>query len=148
MLKQKLFLSIVFLAIVFSLVGCYSDVMVNHQLSLINKSEKSISILYSNGAETPITQNNVAFYITDRQVVQPDSTIDITILGNNNPWHQYIEEGKAKTLSLYVFEADTLKKYNNIYSMDDLVNQQKYLKLLTYSEIELQKTNWKLNFNN
>jgi len=145
-MKQNRLLPVVIVVIALNLVGCY-DVMVNSQLSLVNRSGRAVSILYSNGTQTPISENNVAYFTSDYQIAQPDSVIYITTLGNNNAWHKYIEESKTKTLSFYIFETDTLKKYNDVYSMDNLIKQHKYFKLLCYSENELKKTNWKIVLN-
>ena len=81
--------------------GCY-DVKVNHQLSITNKTNKEISILYSNDVNIGQKKNNVAFYISDRNVTKPDSSRDIIRLGGKDSWHDYIEEGGTKKLFLYV----------------------------------------------
>src|ERR1700761_3780653 len=120
--------------------GCY-DIKVNHQLSLTNKSNKEISILYSNDVNLGPNENNVAFYLSDQSATMPDSSREIIRLGGKDSWHNYIGEGRAKKLFLYVFETDTLKKYNNIYSMYELVNRHKFLKILAYSENSLNKIN-------
>ena len=125
--------------------GCY-DVKVNYDLSITNKSKMKISLLYSNHVQKNLTENNIAYYIRDDKIVKPDSSLDITILGGREAWHDYMEEGKTKRLFLYVFSTDTLTKYNNSFSIDDLVHQHKYLKLFNYSENDLNKTNWKIVF--
>ncbi|MGZ3813126.1 MAG: hypothetical protein ACXVB0_17585 [Mucilaginibacter sp.] len=106
----------------------------------------NISLLYSNHAENNLTENNIAYFIRDDQIVKPDSSLDITILGGRKAWHDYIEEGKTKRLFLYIFSTDTLIKYNHTLSIDDLVHQGKYLQLVNYSEKDLDKANWKLEF--
>ncbi len=103
-----------------------------------------ISFLYSNHVEGNLTENNIAYFISDYNIVKPDSSLKISILGGREAWHDYIEEGKTKRLFLYVFSADTLMKYNNLLSIDDLVHQHKYLKLFNYSENDLNKINWKI----
>ncbi len=103
-----------------------------------------ISFLYSNHVERNLTENNIAYFIRNDKIVKPDSSVEITILGGKEAWHDYIEEGKTKRLFLYVFSTDTLTKYNNLFSIDDLVHQHKYLKLFNYSENDLDKINWKI----
>ncbi len=144
-MKKIFFKFLIILIFCFSIYGCY-DVTVNRGLSITNKSDAKVSILYSNRVNKQLTENNIAYYISDENVIQPDSTYDITILGRNNPWHQYINEGKTKKLFLYVFNVDSLKKFEGVYSMDDLINQKKYLKVIKYSEEELNKINWKITF--
>lgn len=136
-----------FLLVIFSsLCGCY-DVTTNHQLSLTNKSNRNISILYSNLAEQPLTENNVAYYTNDRNVIYPDSCSEIIQLGGKNAWHNYIEKSQSKKLYIFIFETDTLKKYEGVYSMENFVNRHKYLKLFCYSEIDLNKIAWRITVN-
>lgn len=128
----------------FSLVGCIYD-QFNHQLSLTNTSKRTLSYLYTNFADRKdLTGNNVAAYIADWMIVKSDSTEYIAKPGGKNIWHNYIANGKNKKLYVYLFDTDTLKKYNGIYSMEDIVNQHKYLKLLSYSESDLNKINWQV----
>ena len=126
--------------------GCY-DVRTNHQLSLTNKSDRKISILYSNLSDKTLTENNVAYYTSDWNIIKPDSSNDIVKLGGKDAWHNYIDKNKTRKLFIYVFETDSLKKYDGIYSMEDIVNKHKYLKLLCYSESDLNKINWQITFN-
>lgn len=122
--------------------GCH---YINHMLEIHNGSKQKITVLHSNSI-TPSTTNNVAYYIADWTIINPDSTNTLTIGGKANAWHQYIEEGKDKKLYLFIFSVDTLKKYDDLYSMDQLSAMGKYLKVLKYSEPELIKTNWKVNY--
>jgi hypothetical protein len=136
---------------IFLVVICYffygcNDVRTNHKLSLTNKSDKKVSILYSNLVDKILTENNVAYYISDWNVIKPDSTYDIVKLGGKDAWHNFIEKSKTKKLLIYVFESDTLKKYDGVYSMEDIVGYHKYLKLLLYSEKDLDKIDWQITF--
>ena len=140
-MKKVLFWSLPSMCIYFC--SCY-DITANHQLSIINKTQKDIAVLYSNNISPVAKKNNVAFYLSDQSITRPDSTRDIIRLGGKDAWHNYIEEGKAKKLFLYVFDTDTLKKYNNVYSMYELVSQHRFFKLLTYSENYLNKVNWQV----
>jgi hypothetical protein len=125
--------------------ACY-DVTISHRLSILNMSDKKISVLYSNRANGRLTENNIAYFTSEENVIQPDSSFDITILGTKDPWHKYIDAGKTEKLFLYIFDIDSLKKFNNSYSMDDLINQKKYLKILSYSEKQLNEINWKIRY--
>ena len=125
--------------------GCY-DVTTNHQLSIKNESKKQLSILYSNTDANLKNENNIAFYTSDWNTIKPDSSRDIVILGGKDAWHDYIEKSKTKKVFIYLFETDTLKKYDGINSMDDMVNQHKYLKLFSYSEQELDRINWQIKY--
>jgi hypothetical protein len=69
------------------------------------------------------------------------------ISGGKDAWHYYIEKGRPKKLFIYIFDTDTLRKYNGSYSIDDIVGEHKYLKSLSYSEKDLDKIDWKITFN-
>lgn len=133
------------MAICYFFCGCY-DIKINHDLSVRNKSKMNISLLYSNHAEKILTENNIAYFVREDNIVKPDSSFDITILGGREAWHNYIEEGKTRRLFLYVFSTDTLTKYNNRFSINDLVQQGKYLKVFNYTEADLNKMNWEIVF--
>jgi hypothetical protein len=132
--------------LIFSVVigGCVMDYS-NSMLQIHNKSKQPITVLYSN-AINPSTENNIAYYIADDEIIKPDSVNTISKPGKQDAWHQYIEEGKDKHLYLFIFSVDTLKKYDDLYSMDQLSAMGKYLKVLKYSESELIKMNWKVNY--
>lgn len=106
----------------------------------------NISVLYSNRANEKLTENNVAYYIREDNVIAPGSSSDITTLGREDAWHNYIEEGKTKKLFFYIFNADSLKNFNNGNSMDELINQKKYSKLLEYTEKQLDEIHWKVTY--
>jgi hypothetical protein len=142
-MRKKTLLGLSLSCLYFFFCGCY-DVTVNHQLSITNKLNIDISILYSNDINPGPNENDVAFYLSNQSITKPDSSRDIIRLGGKHSWLDYIEEGKTKKLFLYVFESDTLEKYNNTYSMYELVSRHKFLKVLTYSEDNLDKINWRI----
>ena len=129
------------------LCSCY-DVRTNHMLSMKNNSNRIISILYSNKTAPDSNENNIAYYLSDQNLLKPDSSRNIIILGGENAWHNYIQKENAKRLFVYVFDVDTLRKYNGVYSINDLRNNHKYLKMHSYSEQELKNSNWRIDFKN
>jgi hypothetical protein len=137
--------SLIFLMVCSSLCGCY-DIMTNHQLSITNRSKQKISVLYSNFADKILTENNVAYYTADWNVIKPDSSGDIIQIGGKDAWHNYIAKNETRKLFIYIFSTDTLKKYGGFFSMADIISQHKYLKLLTYSEKDLNKISWQITF--
>ncbi|TWR25013.1 hypothetical protein FPZ42_14795 [Mucilaginibacter achroorhodeus] len=108
----------------------------NAMLSVENKSPLLITVLYSNATNVH-TENNVAFYTADWVTIAPDSVGDIKINGRADAWHEYIESGKEKKLFIYFFAADSLKRYDGRYSMDQLCAMKKYLKVNSYTEDQL-----------
>ena len=140
---KNTYTSIFLLIISSSLYGCY-DVMTNWQLSITNKADKNISVLYTNHSHE--AENNIAYYTSTQNIIMPDSSYDIITLGGKNAWHEYIKAGKTKTLYIYVFSVDTLKKYDESSSIYEIVDQHKYLKLLSYTEADLNKISWHIVF--
>src|ERR1700744_6241692 len=88
--------------------GC-TDVAIDHSLSITNKSNIKISILSSNRASGHLTKNNIAYFISDQNIIFPDSSFDVPILGRQGAWHRFIDKGKTKKLYLYIFNVDSLK---------------------------------------
>lgn len=124
--------------------GCLIDFH-NSMLRIQNKTTKKISILYADSLSVN-TKNNVAFYISDQRVILPDSTNTIFKNGNENAWHEYIEERPEKKLFLFVFSVDDLNKYNGYYTMDQLCDMHKYIKVLSFFEKQLIQSNLKVEF--
>ena len=124
--------------------SCGYDVVNNYDMLLINKSDKEISLLYSNDVLPELDENQVAYYLSDQSVTKPDSSRIIFKPGGKSAWHDYIEKREAKRLYLYVFETDTLRKYNNGLTMHDLVEHHKFISTLSYTEDELKKNKWKI----
>ena len=127
-----------------ALSGCIIDYY-NNMLSIQNNSNKKITVLYTNTIN-PSTENNVEFYTSEHYIILPTETKTIVKRGRANAWHEYISEGKEKKLFIYFFSADELKKYNGDI-MNDLVRTGNYLKLIEYSEKELDAINWTLTYN-
>jgi hypothetical protein len=118
----------------------------NNMLKVHNSSKEKITVLYSNtGKPSSDQDNNIAYYIADYVIIKPDSVNSIRIGGKKNAWHNYIERGKDKQLYLYIFSVDSLKQYDG-YSMNELCSMGKYLKVLKYSEPELIKMNWRVDY--
>lgn len=144
-MKSNIALNIILIIICYLLCGCY-DVITNYQLSFKNNSGKQLSVLYSNTDNNLQNENNIAYYTSDWNIIKPDSSSYIHILGGKNAWHDYIDRGKTKKLFIYIFEVDTLKKYDGLNSMANMVDQHKYLNLFSYSEQDLNNINWKITF--
>jgi len=121
--------------------GCIYD-QFNDQLTVTNKTNRKVSVLYSSDLGVDTTKNNVAFYIDDRNVLMPDSTLRYSTWGGERAWHQYIEEGKRKRLFFAFFETETLKKYEHSYTMNQMMDYKLYFKLESYTADELDKMGW------
>lgn len=114
-------------------------------LRIHNESSIRLSVLYSNDKNVS-NDNLVDYYISDYNTIHPKDTSDIIKAGKKNEWHQYISEGPKKKLYIFIFATDSLVKYKGTDSMPMLCAEHKYLKLFEYSEEQLQKQNWLIEF--
>jgi hypothetical protein len=131
--------NILILIIAIGLSGCDPF---NDKLSVTNKTKKRVSILYSNDIGVDTTTNDVAFYVDDRNILMPDSALRFSIMGDEKAWHYYIDEGKPKRLFFAFFDTETVKWYENSYTMNQMVDYKLYFKLDSYTENELEKMGW------
>jgi hypothetical protein len=113
---------------------------------LKNNSKRQISLLWANHKNGDLTDGKIDYYIREDNIIRPDSTYTLIELGGVNAWHDLIKEGNDKKLHIFVFEIDTLRKYKGNMSMNDLCVTHKYLKELEFSETDIIKKNWKLEF--
>jgi len=118
----------------------YSD----DRLKILNRSNVDISISYSN--DTDEIENAIDYYISDYNIIKPDSTSRLTQRGRRDQWNTYIAAGPEKNISIYIFAIDTLKAYNHLETIRSLCYHHKYLKKFTYTKAQLDKTNWKIVF--
>lgn len=133
--------NILILIIAIGLSGCIYD-RFNDKLSITNKTNKNISVLYSNDLGVDTTENNVAFYVADENVLMPDSTMHFSTWGGQTAWNDYLREGKPKRLFFAFFETKTLKWYEHSYTMNQMVDYKLYFKLDSYTESDLEKMGW------
>lgn len=112
----------------------------NHSLVITNNSKKPISILESNTRLPEREGNYVAYYLS--QQIDTAANYNLVINGRENAWIDYINDGPEKKLYLYAFDIDTLKLYNEGWSMRELLADHKYSHIFRYSKEELDKVGW------
>ncbi len=125
--------------------SCY-DVRVNNSLIINNKTKKTISVLCDNDKELDQTENLIAYYTTEYNTIKSDSIKSISKLGGASAWHDYIENGPSKQLFVYCFDVDSLKTYPSTYPINVLRKQGKFIKMKVYTEQQLNKIGWKIDF--
>jgi hypothetical protein len=111
------------------------------RLHLVNKSNKIISFEYSNDS-LPNSPNKIEYYRRDS--FPPNSTKMELMRGPDDAWLRYIRNGSEKKLYLFVYDYDTLIKYDN---MDTVRKKRLYVKKISFSEKELNDLNWQVEFN-
>jgi len=120
----------IWILLVFLLPACIYE-WGDARLKIINRTNHEISFDYnidtvpkypSTKRDRPIT------YIGDTSHV-PE---------NRDNWPAAIERSNNKKLNLFIYNVDSLKKYNEI----DLLIQKGIYKRFSYSREELEKSNW------
>lgn len=119
------------------LTGCdFAD----NRLQIVNKSSIAISYDYSTSGEINPDSNRIFWYLSNQ--ILPNKSQRVTLLGSRNMWVKEIENSKTKRLSIFIFNVDTLIKYEN---MDFILKSNLYEKF-EYSISDLEKINWTINY--
>jgi len=125
------------------LTGCVMDSYYGRPLSVVNKSSVRVAVDIVNDT-TKRTENNIAYYQSNE--IAPYDTAFIKKPGED-AWLEYVNKGNAKTLYIYIFDIDSLNKYQKGGAdMSYLPGNKKYLKRLDYSLDELTKANWVVTY--
>lgn len=74
----------------------------------------------------------------DRSYILKDSIKKMTIF--NRKWDNYVKNARNQKLNLFLILPDTMNKY----SKDEIIKDEKYLKILSYDLKELNKIKWKV----
>lgn len=117
----------------------------DNRLLLKNDSPHLISVAIAspNGR---IIQNSIQFYLRDTIGLGITKSFSEPSNSQRNGWSIIIEESKEKKLNLFVFKFDTLYKYKNQYKINQLVKENLFDTLLSYSESELDSMNWVISY--
>jgi hypothetical protein len=106
------------------IMGCH---YYNHDLSFKNNTSLTLAVSYSNSKDDA-NENNIAYYVSEAVIIKPDSVWYMVKPGKKDAWLDYIDEGNKKELIIYVWDVDTLRKYDSYNIMSDLKNSHKYIK--------------------
>lgn len=109
-------------------------------LPIINNSKRYIfyDCSYDSIPDFP-SRGKKEFYENNKTF--PNDTNRNTLIGS---WKRYVKESKYKKLFVFIYDYDTLKKYNNI----DTVKQKRlYVKRYAYSYEDLESMNWTITYN-
>lgn len=81
--------------------------------------------------------NDTEVYLRSYSIKSGDS---MGLPEHNANWPLFVDNAQNKKLNLFVYAADTIKKYKNI----DTVNSRKFYKRLEYSKEQLETINWRV----
>jgi hypothetical protein len=114
---------------------------VDIQLKLVNLSNKEIVC----ASDVLIKQeyfDSVEYYLN--HTTGPKSIKEFECFCGKAGWRGKIERSTNKKAYVYVFSVDTLKKYINLYSMDELVARNLCDTIFSYSVSDLDRMDWKI----
>ncbi|MBK6835379.1 MAG: hypothetical protein IPG89_14365 [Bacteroidetes bacterium] len=136
---NKIFTSLItpFLMFIYS---CKPDV--DDDLIIINKSPYSISISKS----VPWADSIVnSIHINLRDVIKPNQSDKIpNDMSKIASWRLDIRSSKDKTLKIWVFNQDTLIKYKDKLSINQIVQKKLMDTLLIYNEKQIDSMKFKI----
>lgn len=115
--------------------GCdYYD----HRLVVINKSEHPISAEDFRNLYPRAEDFNSADYYIETEIL-PNAKGNLMKSGRN-AWQASVESNSNKKLNLFVFNTDTLRKYNDM----DYVLDNKLYSVYSFTLEELENMNWEV----
>ena len=124
------------ISISFLLFACTMEPAGDYRLRLVNHTSYQFGVDY-NFDTIPQYPSviNTDFYF-DHPVKISDT---IKMLEKSyKPWSQFFKRNKTNKLNLFIYNIDSLKKYDSI----DTLIKRKIYKNLKYSEQQLKKLNW------
>lgn len=110
------------------------------RLYFINKSDKIISIECAQDSVPSTYGGKIQYYRRDSIV--PNNFKKVLKTGPKDSWVQYVRNSPHKKLYIFVYDYDTLIKYNDM----DTVRARKLYKELSFTEEELNKINWQIEY--
>jgi len=126
---------IVLIIVLFS--SCVYD-PIDKRLLVVNHQTNDI-VIYWNSDTIPEfpSVNHTEVYLTNYGIRSNDS---LWVPEDGANWPKYLDSAINKRLNLFVYNVDTIKKYNNI----DTINIKKRYQRLEYSKQQLEKLNWRI----
>jgi hypothetical protein len=126
--------------IILSFIFVTSCDLADNRLQIINNSSSTICYDYSTSGDINPDSNRLFWYLSNQ--ILPSKTQNISLLGSRNMWIKEIENSKTKRLSIFLFNVDTLKKYEDL---NFIIKNSLYEKF-DYSISDLEKNNWIINY--
>lgn len=134
-MKLKVFLFIISLVMLAGTCD-YTD----NRLKIRNNSNHAIAFDYSIDTVLEQESKKIESIISDK--IMPGETVSQTMPGSANGWPFLIKRSKNNKLNVFVFEVDTLLKYNDW----EYIRTRKLYKRYEYLEEDLNRTNWTVEY--
>ena len=108
----------------------------DNRLKIKNNSNFAIALDYS--TDTILVQEikKIDAIISDK--IMPGEIVNQSLPGSSNAWPFLIKRSKNNKLNIFIFNIDTLLKYNNW----EYIRNQRLYKRYELSEEELNKSDW------
>lgn len=126
----------VFLLIIFTSCDYYDA-----RLQIVNKTNKAIcfDIQHDTVLKYPDI-NHKEYYLSEK--ISSGETKNCFLPGATDAWEQFIYDSKDSTMSLFIFDVDTVLKFN----WDTIRKYNKYIKRYDLKVESLKKSNWTITF--
>jgi hypothetical protein len=89
------------------------------------------------------TISNLFYYTNYIDSLSPQEKKNESRLGAKNEWEKIVLHGDSQKLFVFIFNIDTIKKYD----WKTIVTNEKYQNRLSFSLKELQSSNWNIVIN-
>lgn len=124
----------IFIVIFFS--SCFYD-SGDSRLNTANQTNHEITVDWNTDTvpENP-SVNHTGFYLINK--ISVNANLDQP--EDNANWPRFFDKSLGKKLHLFIYNVDTLKRYNSI----DFLKERRMYKRVDYSEEELEKLNWQV----
>lgn len=112
----------------------------DNRLKIKNNSSYSIAFDYSTDTVLEPEIKNVNAVISDK--IMPGKIADQSLPGSTNAWPFLIKKSKNNKLNVFIFNVDTVLKYNDW----EYIRNHRLYKRYSITEEELKRTNWTIEY--
>lgn len=133
---MKLHLSLIVVLTIVVNACDYSD----NRLCIRNASNHPIAFDYSLDTTLAESANDIQLLIRDK--ILPGKTVRQDKPGSTQAWIFLIQNSNNKKLNVFIFDVDTVLKYNNL----EYVRTHRLYKRYEFTEQELERMNWTVEY--
>jgi hypothetical protein len=138
--RKNIIFLLTYITIVF-LSSC--EPKIDDSLVLCNYSNHTIAVAESvPWSDMPV--NSIHFYLTDQISPNQSKTFDPGMNTKMPTWRFHIRDSKDKKLKFWVFNFDTLKKYQGLLTINQIVDRKLFDTILIYNENQIDNMKYQI----
>ena len=134
---RKIYLYIIYIAAAALAVSCE-----NNDVNLKLKNNSKYAVAFDSALDTIPDSVSIDMEIFLRGKIDPGKTVTMIKPGDSEGWLSLIQNSTNNKLNVFIMSADTLQKYNDW----NLIRKNHLYKRYEYTEAELNKMNWVIEF--